>query len=110
MKLKKLQIGSVVTPNNVFLAPMAGYTDYCFRHLIIPMGAGLTFTELVSAKGLVYGGNGSKDLIYSGNDLPKTSVQLFGSDPYYLRKACESQELKDTLYENLSTQLKKSIK
>lgn len=95
MKLTKLQIGKVVTPNNVFLAPMAGYTDYCFRHLIIPMGVGLAFTELVSAKGLVYGGNGSKDLLFSGEDLASTSVQLFGSDPYYLRKACESQDLKD---------------
>lgn len=90
MKIQKLQIGCNQISNNIFLAPMAGYTDYAFRHLAIQMGAGLTFTELVSAKGLVYGGNGSKDLLYSGEDISKTALQLFGSEEYYLRKAIES--------------------
>lgn len=94
MKVKSLAVGSMQVENNIFLAPMAGYTDYSIRRLQIENGIGLTFTELVSAKGLVYGGNGSKDLLFSGDDIDKTAVQLFGADPYFMQKACESEELK----------------
>lgn len=88
-----IAIGDTQIENNIFLAPMAGYTDYCIRKLQIENGAGLTFTELVSAKGLIYGGNGSNELLYSRGDEQKTAVQLFGADPYFLRSACESQYL-----------------
>lgn len=94
MQVKPLVVGNTRIENNIFLAPMAGYTDYGFRKLISELGAGLVFTELVSAKGLVYGGKGSKELLYSGDDSDKTAVQLFGADEYYMRKACESDELK----------------
>ena len=94
MQIKGLAIGSTQIDNNIFLAPMAGYTDYCFRSLLLELGIGLTYTELVSAKGLMYGGNGSKELLYSGNDVEKTAVQLFGADAYFMRSACESEDLK----------------
>ena len=93
MQVKPLVIGNTQVENNIFLAPMAGYTDYAVRRLQIENGVGLAFTELVSAQGLVYGGNGSKELLYSGQDYQNTAVQLFGSDPYYMRKACESVDL-----------------
>ncbi len=93
MKVKALAVGNTQVENNIFLAPMAGYTDYAFRRLAIKLGAGLTFTELVSAKGLMYGGEGSKELLFSGTDYNKTAVQLFGSDPYFMRAACESEHL-----------------
>lgn len=92
--VKQLKIADYTASNNIFLAPMAGYTDYGFRHLILELGAGLCFTELVSAKGLCYGGEGSKELIFSGDDQNKTAVQIFGADPFFMRKACESEELR----------------
>ena len=55
MNVKPLQVGNIQIENNVFLAPMAGYTDYPFRHVALSCGYGLCFTELVSAKGLIYG-------------------------------------------------------
>ena len=93
MKIKPLLIGNTQVSNNVFLAPMAGYTDFGFRKLMISLGVGYTFTELVSAKGLIYGSEGSRDLLRTDGEEQKTAVQLFGSDPYFMRKACESQEL-----------------
>ena len=51
-----IEIAGMVCPNNVFLAPLAGYTNYPFRKLCLSLGAGLTFTEMVSCKGLAYGG------------------------------------------------------
>lgn len=49
--LHGLEIAGLHLPDNVFLAPMAGYTNYPFRKLCLNMGAGLTFTEMVSARG-----------------------------------------------------------
>ncbi len=95
MQVKELTVGSTRVKNNIFLAPMAGYTDYAIRKLQLEQGAGLVFTELVSAKGLMYGSNGSSDLLFSGNDIDKTAVQIFGSEPYFMRSACESKYLKD---------------
>lgn len=93
MQTRAITIGNTQIENNVFLAPMAGYTDYCIRKLQIRNGVGLAFTELVSAKGLIYGGNGSKELLYSEGDEQKTAVQIFGADAYYMRSACESEHL-----------------
>jgi len=93
MKVSGLLIGNTQVKNNVFLAPMAGYTDYGFRKLALEQGAGLVFTELVSAKGLMFKGNGSKELLYSNGNEKETAVQLFGADPYYMRAACESESL-----------------
>ena len=94
MQIKPLIMGNQSIENNVFLAPMAGYTDFAFRTVALKLGYGLTFTELVSAKGLVYKGQGSVDLLKSDNKN-KTSVQLFGCEPEFIKAACESEELKD---------------
>ncbi len=93
MQTHAITIGNMQIENNVFLAPMAGYTDYCIRKLQIRNGIGLTFTELVSAKGLIYGGNGSLELLFSEGDYNKTAVQIFGADAFYMRSACESEYL-----------------
>ncbi len=63
--LHALDIAGMVCPNNVFLAPMAGYTNLPFRAMCTGLGAGLTFTEMVSAKGLHYGSEETKQLLLS---------------------------------------------
>jgi len=94
MRLHSVKIGGLETPNNVFLAPLAGYTNAVFRQVCYDLGAGLTFTEMVSAKGLCYDSENTRELLkvtpeYGGIK----AVQLFGSDPYFLEKAACSQEL-----------------
>ena len=94
MKVQPINLGAITVPNNIFLAPMAGYTDYAFRTLALMLGAGLCFTELTSAKGTVYKAGGTAELLHcEKNDIPRTAAQLFGSDPYYIRAAAESEEL-----------------
>ena len=93
MQPTSITIENLQIKNNVFLAPLAGYTDYAFRKLMLERGVGLCFTELVSAKGLMYESQGSKELLYTGNDYENTAVQIFGSEPYYMRSACESEYL-----------------
>lgn len=93
MKLRSIKIGGVETKNNVFLAPLAGYTNYPFRRLCSGYGAGLTFTEMVSAKGLKYGSENTRELLYTTEDETPRAAQLFGSEPDVMRAACESEAL-----------------
>ena len=88
-----VRIGHLETPNNLFLAPLAGYTDFAFRSLCYSFGAGLCFTEMVSAKGLLYNNENTRALLHLAPDEKNTAVQLFGSDPDILRAACESEAL-----------------
>ena len=92
MLLKPLQIGGVQTPNNLFLAPLAGYTNYPFRKLCSSFGAGLCFTEMVSAKGLKYGSENTKELLYT-EPTEVAAAQIFGNDPLIMRGACEHEAL-----------------
>lgn len=94
MQLKKIKLGKVDTENNVFLAPLAGYTNSVFRQICYELGAGLTFTEMVSAKGLAYGNGKTEELLavtkaYSG----VKACQIFGAEPNFMRAACESEAL-----------------
>ena len=93
MKLTPVQIGKIQTPNNVFLAPLAGYTNYPFRLLCQGYGAGLCFSEMVSAKGLKYGSENTKELLYTTDEEKIKAVQIFGSEPEIMRRACESEDL-----------------
>ena len=90
--LHKLNIAGMGTANNVFLAPLAGYTNYPFRRMCERLGAGLTFTEMVSCKGLLYGSEETEKLLYCGDERPK-AAQIFGCDPAIMRAACEGEKL-----------------
>ena len=74
-----MNIGNVTLKNNIFLAPMAGVTDLAFRIICDRFGAGLSYTEMVSAKALSFSDKKTGALMRTQN-LP-TAVQLFGSDP-----------------------------
>lgn len=79
--IKPLKIGSVTLPNNLLLAPLAGYTDISFRRLCKDFGAGLTVTEMISVRGLNYGGEKTQSLLRLSQNETPSAVQLFGSDP-----------------------------
>ncbi|MBQ8320121.1 MAG: tRNA-dihydrouridine synthase [Clostridia bacterium] len=90
---KEIDVGGLKTRGNVFLAPLAGYTNYPFRLLAKESGAGLCFTEMVSGKGLKYGNENTRELLYTTPREGTVAAQLFGNDPEILRSACESEEL-----------------
>lgn len=93
MILHPIDISGIKVPNNVFMAPLAGYTNYPFRSLVLRYGAGLAFTEMVSAKGLHYGSENTAKLLLTGESERVKAVQLFGREPDILREACESEAL-----------------
>ncbi|MDE5728740.1 MAG: tRNA-dihydrouridine synthase family protein, partial [Clostridia bacterium] len=94
MQLRKIKIANLTTENNVFLAPLAGYTNAVFREMCFNLGAGLTFTEMVSAKGLCYNSEKTQGLLYITEGYSGVKAcQIFGAEPNYMRRACESGEL-----------------
>lgn len=76
-----MNIGTLKLKNNIFVAPMAGITDTAFRTICSEMGAGLLFTEMISAKGLYYNDTKTKELMNIEDKNRPIGIQLFGSDP-----------------------------
>jgi nifR3 family TIM-barrel protein len=68
------------------MAPMAGITDCTFRGLVSSFGAGLTFSEMVSAKSIVYGNKNTYRLL-ENEDIHPWAVQFFGHEPQILSEA-----------------------
>ena len=52
-----------IRPDAPWLAPLAGWSDLPFRLLCREMGAAGCCTEMASAKGLVYGGRNTEELL-----------------------------------------------
>lgn len=77
----------------VVFAPIAGYSDVGARKVSAMRGADMTYTEMVSAKGLVYGSEKTEDLLRTTDSEKVKCVQIFGSEPYYISKAVEHKAL-----------------
>lgn len=82
-----MQIGSISLPSPLLLAPMAGVTDIAFRAVCRELGAGCTFSEMVSAKALCYQDKKTRPLMELGPEEHPAGVQLFGSDPGCMEEA-----------------------
>ncbi len=76
-----MNIGNLILESPFVLAPMAGFTDAVMRTLCEEQGAALTYTEMVSAKGLYYGGSKTNELTYIPDGAGPTAIQIFGSEP-----------------------------
>ena len=87
-----MQIGNVKLPNNIALGPMAGVTDLPFRILCKEQGAGLIYTEMVSAKGIYYNNKNTEDLLRVEEEERPVALQLFGSDPQIMSEMAKKIE------------------
>ena len=76
-----MKIGNVEINSKLALAPMAGVSDIAFRTVCRQLGAGLTYTEMVSTKALCYQDKKSKELLRIAPSEHPISAQIFGSDP-----------------------------
>lgn len=82
-----VQIGAITVWPPVVLAPMAGVTNYPFRYVCRNFGAGLYVSEMINARPLVDGRDKTIKLADFGPDESPRSLQLYGSDPYYIAEA-----------------------
>ena len=85
-----LKIGNAELKSPWLLAPMAGFTDAAMRTLCEEQGAALTYTEMISAKGLYYGGSKTEDLAYIPEGAGPAAIQIFGSEPQIMAYAARA--------------------
>lgn len=86
------KIGDVKINGNLILAPMAGVTDLPFRLLCKEQGADLIYTEMVSAKGILYNNKNTSSLLEIKEGERPVSLQLFGADPNILSEMAKKIE------------------
>jgi nifR3 family TIM-barrel protein len=84
----------------LLLAPMAGVNDPVFRALCRRMGAGLTYTEMISSQALAYGNRKTQDMLQALPEDRPYAVQLFGSKPAVM--AAQAHALEAELGESLA--------
>jgi len=82
-----VKIGDLKIETPIILAPMAGVTDYPFRILCKEMGAGIVYSEFVSADGIIRENSKTLGLIRFEESERPIGIQIFGSDPDVMSKA-----------------------
>lgn len=87
-----IKIGNITPKNNIFLAPMAGVTDLAFRLMCKKWGAGLVFSEMVSAKALHYNDKKTLELLKTDPLESPLGVQIFGSEPDIMAESASKLE------------------
>lgn len=84
-----MRIGQVEIDSQLALAPMAGVTDAAYRQICSELGAGLTYTELVSAKALCYQDKKSRLLLHPFPGETPFAAQIFGSEIACMAEAAQ---------------------
>ena len=87
-----MQIGNIKLAAPLALAPMAGITDLPFRLICRRLGCGMTVSEMVSAKGLLYKNVKTTEMLQIDDGERPTAIQLFGSVPEELAEAARMVE------------------
>lgn len=80
-------IGKLTVPGNLFLAPVAGYSDRAFRSVCIEQGADFTCTEMVSSEALTRDGVRTELLLPRAENESRYAIQLFGANPDVMHSA-----------------------
>lgn len=108
-----MKIGNIELKNKIILAPLAGYTNIAFRKIIKEMGASLVYTEMISAKGLLYENDKTWELTNILNSEHPVAVQIFGgeiSDMVKAAKMLDERSDCDIIDINMGCPVKKVLK
>ena len=82
-----MKIANLEFTYGLFLAPLAGYTDYAMRTVCRHFGAEMTVSEMVSARALCYGDKKTPALARVLPEEMPAAVQIFGSEPDFMAEA-----------------------
>lgn len=106
MKIEKFTL-----KNNLIFAPIAGFSTPPVRRLMAENGAGLTVTEMVSVKGLLFGNEKTEHLLRVSAAESVTCVQLFGREPdeFYRCAQLPALERFDIIDINMGCPVKKIV-
>jgi len=86
---KSFSIGNIKINAPILLAPMAGVTDYSFRILCKEQGAGIVYSEFVSAHGVIRENEKSLDIIKFEEEERPIGIQIFGDSPQVMADAAK---------------------
>jgi nifR3 family TIM-barrel protein len=86
---RPVRIGNLELAGNLFLAPVAGFSDRAFRSICRDEGASFTYTEMISAEALVRGSKKTERLMQRAPNEIVYGVQLFGGDPESLARSAQ---------------------
>ena len=78
---------------------MAGVTDHPFRVICKRFGAGMVYTEFVSADGIIRENEKTLNMIKFSEEERPIGVQIFGDDPEVVSKSAKY------IYENFKPDL-----
>ncbi|MCR5496113.1 MAG: tRNA dihydrouridine synthase DusB [Treponema sp.] len=84
-----VKIGKTELKGNLFLAPVAGYSDRSFRSICVEEGAAFTYTEMVSAEALVRGNWKTEELMARAPNEKAYAVQIFGGEEDVMAQAAK---------------------
>ncbi len=76
-----VKIGNIELSGNLFLAPVAGYSDRAFRAICVDCGADFAYTEMVSAEALTRGSGKTEGIMRRAPNEKNYAVQIFGGIP-----------------------------
>lgn len=114
MAVKTFRIDTKELKNRYVQAPLAGFSDIAMRIQAARYGAGLVYTEMISATALARGSIETLNMVRdTQRDEAPVALQLFGSDEDDLRKAigiCEENGKYDFLDFNLGCPVPKVMK
>ncbi len=108
-----MQIRDIDINGKIVIAPLAGYTNKVYRKIMKEMGANLVYSEMVSAKGLIYENKKTFEMIDVDKDESPVSLQLFGGDVDEMIKAAkiiDKESQCDIIDINMGCPVKKVLK
>lgn len=82
-----MKIGNIYLKYGLFLAPMAGVTDFAMRQIAKEHGAEMITTEMLSAKAIHYGDEKTESLASFNSYQRPLAIQIFGSEPEIMSEA-----------------------
>lgn len=84
-----VKILDLTLPGNLFLAPVAGYSDRAFRSICAECGADFAYTEMVSSEALVRNNEKTEHIMSRSPNERAYAVQIFGGDPKTMAEAAK---------------------
>ncbi len=107
--MKSIKIKDITIDTPIFLAPMAGITDYPFRAMVNSFGKCMMYSEMISSVALTKSSDKSNKMSMINNDI--TGIQLAGSNIDILKNAIDlAQEAGAVLVDiNMGCPVKKVV-
>ncbi len=86
---KSIKIKNLEVPGNLFLAPLAGFTDRAFRRICIEKGASFTYTEMISSEAVVRENKKTLQLAERAINEEIYGIQIFSGNAVSASKSVE---------------------